>query len=515
MPALSARLVDSAGQAATMQNLLALAERTDEGTRLAAELIEQHGSFSKLLASYEQGAAALNISVARWFLGNTRTIASANGRTPTSIETERLDFNGRIGARMRADGERKLDEIRAQLEHTASGIAVTVRRLGRLVPGAQLTAIDALATVEADNVSTVVRAAADLAKLGANAALDGRTADELAAFVRGQDLARVSVMAYRTAAAVVIAAGKLRAKLLPTPADLAAAEALDGFGKRLVGLAEAAANGDTARVLSTGPVLAEQIRNPPTTTSVPSGAPASPYSQPRADDAKPAAPPVPVSGTLAESAGRYLVAAALPTSMVGSLLAAAPETWPSIAARFHGHSGSRIEAAGPGRGDLLSFAAGPLSIEAAASDGLPRFSMVAYTGNAMQLGGWKHPVVVDLSGMRIPSQRIPIRLNHDSAHGVGHTEKVGVAAGQLKASGVISRDTDAAREVATAGKRGFPWQASIGASSEEVEFCKEGQNIAANGQTFPGPVTVVRRCTLGEISFVDLGADGRTSASVA
>ena len=40
----------------------------------------------------------------------------------------------------------------------------------------------------------------------------------------------------------------------------------------------------------------------------------------------------------------------------------------------------------------------------AADEGKPalrKFSMVAYTGDAMRLGGWPYPVVVDLAGMRV------------------------------------------------------------------------------------------------------------------
>lgn len=87
--------------------------------------------------------------------------------------------------------------------------------------------------------------------------------------------------------------------------------------------------------------------------------------------------------------------------------------------------------------------------------------------------------------------------------------------GQLVAAGVMSRDTAAAREVVTSSKNGFPWQASVGASVEEFEFVKEHQQVTVNGKQHSGPVNVVRKSTLGEISFVDLGADGATSASVA
>ena len=156
---------------------------------------------------------------------------------------------------------------------------------------------------------------------------------------------------------------------------------------------------------------------------------------------------------------------------------------------------------------------------AAAADGqsapLPRFKMVAYTGGAMRVAGWRHPVVIDLAGLAVPSQARPIRFGHDPLSGVGHTDSIRVEAGQLVATGVISRDTSAAKEVVASSRNGFPWQASVGASVEEFEFIKDNQKATVNGQELTGPVNVVRKATLGEISFVDLGADGRTSASIA
>lgn len=162
---------------------------------------------------------------------------------------------------------------------------------------------------------------------------------------------------------------------------------------------------------------------------------------------------------------------------------------------------------------------GALTIEAAQSQegkpALPRFTMVAYTGGEMRLAGWRYPVVVDLAGLAIPSQSRPIRFGHDMASGVGHTDSIRVDAGKLVATGIVSRDTSAAKEIVASSKNGFPWQASIGAAVEQFEFVKENQAVLVNGRGFTGPVNVVRKSTLGEISFVDLGADGNTSASVA
>lgn len=146
---------------------------------------------------------------------------------------------------------------------------------------------------------------------------------------------------------------------------------------------------------------------------------------------------------------------------------------------------------------------------------LPRFSMVAYTGGKMRIAGFPHPVVVDLAGLDIPAQNLPIRLDHERRQGVGHTRRLAVENGKLIAEGLISRDTTWARDVAKSGTNGFPWQASIGAEVVEADFIPTGQSVRVNGQQFTGPLHVVRRAILKEISFVDSGADSGTSAKVA
>ena len=141
--------------------------------------------------------------------------------------------------------------------------------------------------------------------------------------------------------------------------------------------------------------------------------------------------------------------------------------------------------------------------------------MVAYTGGMMRITGFPHPVVVDLEGLAVDRQDIPVRLDHNPRQGVGHTQRVAIENGQVLAEGLISRDTSWARDVAKSGANGFPWQASIGAAVVEAEFIPNGGQVTVNGRTFDGPLHVVRRAILKEISFVDSGADTNTQARIA
>jgi hypothetical protein len=122
---------------------------------------------------------------------------------------------------------------------------------------------------------------------------------------------------------------------------------------------------------------------------------------------------------------------------------------------------------------------------------------------------------VDLAGLQIPRQNTPVRFNHDAAAGIGHTDRITIERGQLLATGLVSRDTPHAHEAVAAAKNGFEWQASIGASVQEQEYVPEGKVVIVNGREWRGPLNVVRRSTLGEISLVDSGADIDSHASIA
>jgi hypothetical protein len=81
-------------------------------------------------------------------------------------------------------------------------------------------------------------------------------------------------------------------------------------------------------------------------------------------------------------------------------------------------------------------------------------------------------------------------------------------------TGQVMGDSPKARQVIALNDRGFAWQASIGARADQVEFVAEGKSSMVNGQEVSGPVNIARRSTLGEVSFVVLGADDNTSAQI-
>ena len=163
---------------------------------------------------------------------------------------------------------------------------------------------------------------------------------------------------------------------------------------------------------------------------------------------------------------------------------------------------------------------GTLSIESAASADQPRnrrFTMLAYSGGAMRIAGFSYPVIVDLSGLDLSRASWPIFVGHnqDIDDLLGQTDRVEVVGSSLIASGEVIGTSPRVQRVVEAHDRGFRWQASIGAAVLAREFVPEGRSINVNGSAFNGPVLVARRAELGEISFVFVGADRNTSATIA
>lgn len=141
-----------------------------------------------------------------------------------------------------------------------------------------------------------------------------------------------------------------------------------------------------------------------------------------------------------------------------------------------------------------------------------RFSMMAYDGGEVRRMFSR--VVVDLTGMEIASQRMPILRNHNQDRIVGHSDEVTVTSKGVMISGFMSQVTQDGLEATQLADEGFPWQASIGFAPGSIQEILAGETIEVNEQTFQGPIDIIRKSTLRESSFVPLGVDGDTESVV-
>lgn len=151
-------------------------------------------------------------------------------------------------------------------------------------------------------------------------------------------------------------------------------------------------------------------------------------------------------------------------------------------------------------------------------DGLPKFKMLANTGNPMEVDGWYYPVVIDFEGAEFAKERTPALMHHDRRLRLGHTTKQQIKtgrAGNISAEGVVSSTTQAATDYVADSRNGFPFEVSVGARTSEVEFIDAGEKVQVNGRTHKGPLYVARKTLIRELTVDVLGADSKTSAKIA
>jgi hypothetical protein len=162
-----------------------------------------------------------------------------------------------------------------------------------------------------------------------------------------------------------------------------------------------------------------------------------------------------------------------------------------------------------------------ITVQAASADGSaknPTVSIVGYNGGIMEVDYWG-PIVIDLAGMSIPTtQNIPILLAH-SAYGLegvlGQTTVITNDGKSVSFTGEIMEVKDSAKDVVAFAKKGYKFQASVGAKPLKVRAIREDETVLVNGQTLKGPFRLMEKTNLKEISIVPLGADGSTTAQIA
>lgn len=153
-------------------------------------------------------------------------------------------------------------------------------------------------------------------------------------------------------------------------------------------------------------------------------------------------------------------------------------------------------------------------LRAEAGGKLPSIEILAYNGGLLTVGGFDHPVVVDLAGLITDPDQTPIVKDHQISEVVGHGQAI-KALSSLRISGQVSGTGKAAREVLKNHENGFKWRASIGCRIDSAKFVPPGKTIEANGRSFAGPLIYATKARLKEVSVLSSGADDDSAVSIA
>lgn len=118
--------------------------------------------------------------------------------------------------------------------------------------------------------------------------------------------------------------------------------------------------------------------------------------------------------------------------------------------------------------------------------------------------------IVDMDSLTL-SDKVPVLSLHDRGVRLGFG-KLSLDGYVLKIDGTLLTNGDA-KKLAADADDGFPWQMSAHfAGSREV--LQKGQSVVVNGQSHSYPLTILRNCTVPEVSFTPTGVDSNTVAMI-
>lgn len=139
---------------------------------------------------------------------------------------------------------------------------------------------------------------------------------------------------------------------------------------------------------------------------------------------------------------------------------------------------------------------------------------IAYSGGTFSQWWSSAPCVTDLAGLEIAPQ-IPLMYNHinDPEYRLGEIT-VTKTETALLVSGGIDPDSEKGAAIIAAGKK-CQWQLSHGADILEAVSIPEEEERRINGRLMKGPLTLIKRAILREVSVVAIGADADTSLRIA
>lgn len=160
---------------------------------------------------------------------------------------------------------------------------------------------------------------------------------------------------------------------------------------------------------------------------------------------------------------------------------------------------------------LVHFLA-DFQLSKATTTGERTFSGVAYAGGVITDHGWYSAVAFDLATTTADTP-LPLLFNHFGSP-IGVIETVTIS-DHIEIAGRLFADIDTtAKDIAEKSDRGIRWQLSVGIFPAATENLNAAQTHTINGKSFTGEVTLLKQNRIREVSFVTLGADDKTSATV-
>ena len=160
----------------------------------------------------------------------------------------------------------------------------------------------------------------------------------------------------------------------------------------------------------------------------------------------------------------------------------------------------------------MTFGEGQVTFADGGKDEPRKFKILALSGKIIKDHWWWGNFAIDLQGLKAAKKKMPVLREHerDRIVGVGETN---IDETGMHVEGTFSQKTPDAAEVLALADEGFPWEASIYAVPEKIEYVERDQEAEVNGQKLKGPGAIFRKTIARETSFVTLGADKNTSAA--
>jgi hypothetical protein len=132
------------------------------------------------------------------------------------------------------------------------------------------------------------------------------------------------------------------------------------------------------------------------------------------------------------------------------------------------------------------------------------FRSIADSGKPSKVEGYDFPLLFDLSSLKIAAnQPVPVYRSH-AGECVGYVDFLSIQRrGRLEGQGYLFRPgvVSPGAEIQAAAQNGTDWEVSLGCRFHIAEYVFPGQRIDLNGSSFKGPVVVLRRARLAELSI--------------